>query len=366
MAYIVSVGKTVPEVELKQEVTVDFAKEIFKDSFKDLDRLLTVFKNGEIETRQFPKDVQWYKQTHTFGEKNDLYIEKAVEYGTQAVMKCLTNNKLLNHEVLCEEIDAIFFISSTGISTPSIDAKMMNLLPFKSTTKRIPIWGLGCAGGASGMARAYEYCKAFKKAKVLVVSVELCSLTFQHDDTSKSNLIGTSIFADGVACTLIVGEEVDVASLSKMTCVPQIVDTRSNLMEDSEDVMGWDIRDNGLYVVFSRNIPSIIKSWLKPQAHQFLQEHQLTLKQIRHFVAHPGGKKVLDAYKEGLGFTDEHLEISKEILIKHGNMSSVTVMYVLEKYLERSIGQVNEYGLIGALGPGFSSEMLLIKWKEAY
>lgn len=364
MATILSVGKAIPENEISQNIAVELCREIFSNSFKDIDRLLTVFSNGQIEKRQFAEKLSWYQQKHSFAEKNDVYIEKAVKYSVEAVVKCLSNEQLLRRPIELEEIDAIIFISSTGFSTPSIDAKIMNHLPFKKTTKRIPIWGLGCAGGASGLSRAYEYCKAYPKSAVLVIAVELCSLTFQHDDHSKSNLIGTSLFADGIACTCVVGKSFNWKERSKLAALPEIIGTRSTLMKDSEDVMGWDIKNNGLYVIFSRDIPSIIKKWLKPQVIEFLDEHHLTLNEIKHFIAHPGGKKVIDAYIDGLGFTKEQLYISKEVLRNHGNMSSVTVMYVLEKYLLRELGQNSDFGIIGALGPGFSSELLLVNWKE--
>lgn len=209
MAYIVSVGKCLPEFNSTQETTVEFANEMFKETFKDIDRLLTAFQNGEIQSRQFAKELDWYKQEHSFEEKNDTYITNAVTLGVKAISACLSNSELLTRPIDYEEIDALFFISSTGISTPSIDAKIINYLPFKESIKRIPIWGLGCAGGAAGLSRAFEYCKAFPDAKVIVLSAEFCSLTFQRDDQSKSNLIGTSLFADGVACTCIVGEGVD-------------------------------------------------------------------------------------------------------------------------------------------------------------
>jgi alkylresorcinol/alkylpyrone synthase len=362
LAYILSVGKAIPQNEMSQDTTIEFAKEIFQDSFKDIERLLTVFKNGEIKQRQFAENLNWYKQEHTFEEKNKMYIKNAVQLSVEAIKQCLSNTKVLLQSIDFEEIDAIFFISSTGISTPSIDAKIMNQLPFKVTTKRIPIWGLGCAGGASGLSRAYEYCKAYPNSLVLIISVELCSLTFQHNDRSKSNLIGTSLFADGVACTCVAGDLFDWQARSKLDALPQIKGTQSTFMRDSEDVMGWDIKNNGFYVVFSRDIPTIINKWLRPHISLFLQEHGLTLEGISHFVAHPGGKKVLEAYMDGLGFTHQHLHISKEVLVHHGNMSSVTVMYVIQEYLERGLGQTGEYGLIGALGPGFSSEMLLVQW----
>ncbi|KKI88722.1 chalcone synthase [Bacillus sp. SA1-12] len=364
MAYILSVGRAIPENELSQETTNEFAKEMFQDSFKDIERLLTVFKNGEIETRQFAEKLDWYKEAHTFEEKNNTYIEKAVQLSVKAINNCLQNKNLLDKGIDCKEIDAIIFISSTGIATPSIDAKIMNHITFKESTKRIPIWGLGCAGGAAGLSRAFEYCLAYPDSLVLVVAVELCSLTFQHDDLTKSNLIGTSLFADGVACVCLAGNAFNRKSISKLKALPHIQDTRSSFMKDSEDVMGWEIKNNGFYVVFSRDIPTIVRNWLRPQVIKFLKEHDLTLDAISHFAAHPGGKKVLEAYQDGLGLTDRHLQISKDVLIHHGNMSSVTVMYVIQDYLEKELGRESEYGLIGALGPGFSSELLLVQWES--
>lgn len=164
----------------------------------------------------------------------------------------------------------------------------MNILPFSDRTVRMPIWGLGCAGGAGGVSRAYDYCKAHPKAKVLVVCVELCSLTFQKDDYSKSNLVGTSLFADGAACVLVCGDE---AELQQDKPMPYIHGSASKWMPESEDVMGWDVKNSGLHVVFSKSIPSIISKWLGPFIHEFLGEHDLSAEQIENFVAHPGGKK---------------------------------------------------------------------------
>ncbi|MDR0139727.1 3-oxoacyl-[acyl-carrier-protein] synthase III C-terminal domain-containing protein [Metabacillus idriensis] len=365
MAYILSVGKSIPPNQMPQDTAVEFAKKLFSGSFKDINRLLPAFKNGDIENRQFVKDMGWYTSAHSFEDKNNTYIEAAVELGTSAIVNCLTAKRLLKRDIGYGEIDAIFFISSTGISTPSIDAKIMNRLPFKDSVKRVPIWGLGCAGGASGLSRAHDYCKAYPKAKVIVVCVELCSLTFQHDDLSKSNFIGTSLFADGVACTLLAGEEVQAEELSLLKTLPKTLSTRSTFMKDSEDVMGWDIKNNGFYVIFSRDIPSIIKNWLRQTVEDYLKEEQIPLDQIKHFLAHPGGKKVLQAYQTSLGFEEEQLQVSKNVLKNHGNMSSATVMYVIEEYLSRGLGEESDLGIIAALGPGFCSELLLVEWEKA-
>ncbi|WP_409305918.1 type III polyketide synthase [Peribacillus sp. SCS-155] len=362
MPYILSASHIKLPHQIPQEEAVDFAREMFGSSFKNIERLLRAFKNGQVKTRYFSKDIEWFKTEHSFAEKNDTYIEQAVHYGCQAVIDCLNNRDFLKRKMDPEEIDAFIFISSTGLATPTIDARIMNLLPFRENTKRIPIWGLGCAGGAAGISRAYEYCKAFPNARVLVLCVELCSLTFQKGDVSKSNLIGTSLFSDGIGCALVCGDEVQRQLLSNRDSVPNVTSTRSTLMRDSLDVMGWDIKDEGLHVVFSKDIPLIIQQWLKPNVEAFLMENGLTLTDVEHFIAHPGGKKVIQAYEEALGFDEHKTEISMQVLQEYGNMSSATILYVLEQFMLNRAHQ-GDVGLAAALGPGFSSELVLMRWE---
>jgi alkylresorcinol/alkylpyrone synthase len=360
MPAIISVAEAVPPHEINQNEAMEFARELFSERFKDIERLLKAFQNGQIEKRHFVKGIDWFKENRSFEEKNNTFIESAISLGKSAIIHCLRDETFLAREVHCEEIDAIFFISTTGIATPSIEARIMNQLAFSQHTKRIPIWGLGCAGGAAGLSRAFEYCLAFPTAKVLVLSVELCSLTFQHNDLSKSNLIGTSLFADGVACALVCGDE--VKDIRKKNTSPAILNTQSTLMPDSLDVMGWEIKNQGLFVVFSRDIPNIIESWLKPNVSAFLMENKLDLKHIDYFIAHPGGKKVIDAYIQSLGIPASMTEISLDVLKNFGNMSSATIFYVLKRFLEFDIDK-GSYGLCTALGPGFSSELLLLRWE---
>lgn len=358
MPKIMSISSVKPNYEIKQEQAVELTRALFSGKFKDIERLLKVFDNGDIKARNLCMPLEWFEHEHDFEERTILYIKHAIDYGVQAIKKCLTDEETLETPLAPSEIDAIFFISSSGISTPSIEARIMNKIAFRDDLKRIPIWGLGCAGGAAGISRAYEFCLAYPKANVLVLSVELCSLTFQKDDYSKSNLVGASLFSDGIACVLMSGD------LSKTKCkksVPKIIATTSKFMPDSEDVMGWDVKNNGLHVIFSKSIPAIITNWLGPVVHQFLTKNNLTKDDITHFIAHPGGKKVLKAYEESLEFDEEKLNYSREILRENGNMSSPTVLYVLERFMENE-PKTDEYGLMAALGPGFCGELLLLKW----
>lgn len=360
MPKIASVSTYNPPYTLKQVNIEQLTKELFQDKIPQLNRLLKVFENGEIKQRHFSVPLEWHRTEHTFEERNDLYIQLATEYSVKAIESCLQNTQFLTHPLTPPDIDAIIFVSSTGISTPSIDARIMNKLNFSDRIKRLPIWGLGCAGGASGLSRAYDYCLAHPKEKVLVVCVELCSLTFQQNDYSKSNLVGASLFADGVACLLVCGDETFVKT-NKM--VPYILNTASKWMPNSEDVMGWDLKNDGLHVIFSRDIPSIISKWLGPFIDDFLQEQQLSKEQLEYLVAHPGGKKVLKAYEETLNMTEQHTAISREVLQKNGNMSSPTVHYVLEQFMLKET-KPDAFGLLVALGPGFSGEAVLLQWRD--
>ncbi|GIN91986.1 putative chalcone synthase [Siminovitchia terrae] len=360
MPYIVSVGTGVPKNKIYQKDAMEFARHLFSKSVDHIDRLLKVFHNGEIEKRHIAKEISWYQLEHSFAEKNDAFIEAAVDLSTRAIKDCL-NSPLLKRTIEYEEIDAIFMICTTGLATPSLEARVMNVLPFSRNSKRIPIWGLGCAGGAAGLSRASEYCRAFPKAKVLVVAVELCSLTFQKDDLSKSNLIGTSLFADGAAAALVVGAEADHETYTDSP-VPRIMDTKSTLLSDSLDVMGWDVKNDGLFVVFSKSIPALVESWLEPNVSGFLEEHQMTIQDIGQFIAHPGGKKVILAYEKALKLEQNKTAESLKVLREYGNMSSATVLFVLKNVLHKNI-RSGEHGVITALGPGFCSELLLVRWE---
>jgi len=360
MPKIMSVTSIKPPHEIKQQQAVNLTRSLFKTKFDNIERLLKVFENGDIQTRNLCMPIEWFEKEHDFKERNNLYLKHAVSLGEQAVRKCLEGQDMLKQPLDASEIDAIFYISSSGIATPSIEARIMNLLPFRSDTKRIPIWGLGCAGGAVGISRAHDYCLAYPTANVLVLSLELCSLTFQKEDYSKSNLVGTSLFSDGVACALVIGDESVVSAVKPM---PSILSTASKFMPDSEEVMGWDVKNSGLHVVFSKSIPGIISTWLGPFVHSFLDQNGLTTEDMTNFVAHPGGKKILEAYETALDFDSIKTDHARSVLRENGNMSSPTVLYVLEEFVIHSPAK-GEYGLMAALGPGFCGELLLLRWDD--
>lgn len=348
MPKIAGVATALPKFKLSQSDAKSFARRVFGER-PAIDKLLSVFDNSLIDERSFVVDNDWFEQPHDFTEVNDLYIEQALELSKEAI-----GNLRDQLGLSLDLIDAIVFISTTGLATPSIDARLFNILPFNKHIKRIPIWGLGCAGGAAGIARAYDIAKAYPDSRVLVVSLELCGLAFQKNDKQKSSIVATALFGDGAAACLVVGDNVEALG-------PAIVDTMSTIYTDTLDVMGWKITGEGFKVVLSRDIPTIVRSLVHENIGELLTRNTLKYDDLDHFIAHPGGKKVLEAYEEALHLKQEDLRHSYGVLRDHGNMSSATVFFILERYLQDATVSKG-YGLLSALGPGFCSELVLLKW----
>jgi alkylresorcinol/alkylpyrone synthase len=346
MSKILSTAVAMPPNNISQSQARDFARSHFDGRAGDLDRLLPIFENSRIDNRQFCMPIDWYMSPKSFKEKNDAYIEWACRLGVEAVEKCLTQVN-----IKADEIDHIIFVSSTGISTPSIDARLFNLLKFRSNISRIPVWGLGCVGGACGLSFANDYIRAYPKSKVLLVVIELCGLTFHYSDYSKSNLVAMALFADGVGAVLLGGQGDGI----------EILDSQSTIWPDSLDIMGWNLLDEGLQVVFARAIPGVVRKYTRNDITGFLARHNLNLHNIKHFLFHPGGAKVIDAYNEALSLTDDDLSVSAEVLKNHGNMSAATLIYVIDYFGKKHTAANSDYGLMTALGPGFSAQTLLFR-----
>lgn len=353
MPRIVAVGTAVPPYALPQEQARTFARDLFHTSVPNIDRYLSIFTNTSIRRRWLARPMEWFQEGHPFSERNRVYIETACQIGEKAIQRCLT--KVGVHP---DEVDHLLFVSTSGLATPSIDANILQRLPFSRHVKRTPIWGLGCAGGAVGLSRAYEYAKGFPHSRVLLLAVELCSLTFRHKDKSKSNLVATSLFADGAAAVLVTGDEVDLPAIGAS---PEVKATMSTTWPDSLDVMGWEIADDGLKVVFSQDIPSIVRHQVRPNMQQFLDSLEIGWEQVQRMIVHPGGMKVLNAYQSVLPLPADSYQHARRVLADYGNMSSATVLFVLERELADN-HPVGTTGILTALGPGFSSELVWLQW----
>lgn len=337
--------------KLSQQTVKDFAKEVFASSFPDIGRLLPVFDNTEIVTRNLCKPLAYYLQPHTFEAQNRDFIRLALEYSVRATEACLEGAG-----IDAGEITDILFVSTTGLATPSIDALIVDRMRLNPHVNRMSVFGLGCGGGVSGFAKACTLAEANPQALVLFICAELCSLTFLRSDFSKSNFIGSSLFADGVAACLIAGDA------RKIVPEPGIefIAGRSRLYYDTQDIMGWDFTDKGFKVLFSPGIPALIAAHVREDVTAFLAEHDLKLSDIRNFIFHPGGKKVLSAYEDALGAAGDFLRTTREVMQEYGNMSSASVLYVLERSTR---AYEPGYGLMMAMGPGFSSEMVLLNMR---
>lgn len=360
MAYIGSVGLGIPKYTLRQNEVKQLIRNIFSYNEKQLDRLMPVYDNAMIDQRQLVVDSDWFKQPHTFKERNDLYQKFAIEYSLTAMDDCLSNSDNLTDEISYEAVDMIAFVSSTGIATPSLDAHLINERPFRPDVARMPLWGLGCAGGATGLSRVFDWITANPTKIALLVCCELCSLTFQKDDASKSNLVGTALFGDGSSAALVMGEESPYRNYQKKT-VPKMVKSSSHIEKDTLSVMGWDVTNNGLGVIFSKSIPNLVNTLWAEHIMNFLSETEIQKEAIHSYIAHPGGKKVLEAMENVLQLPSDKLLHSHQVLKEHGNMSSATVLYVLHEWMKNTI-PVGEMSILSALGPGFSSELVLLEW----
>jgi len=374
---IASIAIAQPAHLFAQARAREFCRALFSGAHTDIERLLEVFENAAIDERRVSVPIEWFSRQHTFAEKNALYIEKALALSERAARDALAAAHLAPGD-----IDHLLFVSSTGVATPSLDGRLMNRLRFSPHMRRTPIWGLGCAGGAAGLARAAEWAELSAGSNVLLIAIELCSLTFQREDLSKSNLVATALFGDGAAAVVVRSEarenggggharsearESDGGAAAGSDPAhgrpgPRIVASRSTLFPDTEDVMGWDVNDAGLKVLFSRDIPVIVRRFVRENADEFLAEHGLTLQSVRHLIAHPGGVKVMAAYEEAFGLEPSALRHAREVLRSAGNMSSPTVLFVLERFLADSSVRPGDWGLLTALGPGFSSELVLLRW----
>jgi len=287
----------------------------------------------------------------TWGEANNQWIESTLALGQQAVCQAMTAA-----QVRPNDIGAFFFVSITGVCSPSIEGRLINLLKLNPNTKRIPIFGLGCVAGAAGIARAADYVKAFPKQAALLLSVELCSLTAQQDDLSAANLISTGLFGDGGAAVVLCGSECGGEA------GPEVIATRSTFYPNTEDVMGWDISEKGFRIILSREVPAVVLENLGRDAAAFLADNGLQPADIKSWVIHTGGPKVLEATETALRLPKGALDVSWKCLRKTGNLSSASVLFVLEETMKNRRPEPGSYGILAAMGPGFCSELVLLKW----
>jgi alkylresorcinol/alkylpyrone synthase len=335
-----------PPITLHQDDVIRRAADHFGKSTQAYEWLAPIYRNAEIETRHSCVPTDWYLEDHSFRERNDLFLEHAVDLFVEAAEKALAEAGLQPRD-----IDTIVAVSTTGIATPALDARLMRRLNFRSNVQRLPVFGLGCAGGVLGLARAAAMAAAEPKSHVLLLVVELCGLTFRNKDRSKSNLVATALFGDGAAAAV-------VSCRPEYATRPWLGPWGEHTWPDSLDVMGWEVADDGLKVVFSRDIPTLVREDLRSVIDAFLADHGGTLDDLDGFICHPGGAKVLDALEDCFDLRRGELATARKVLREHGNMSAATVLFVLREALDAGLSGPQ---LMTTLGPGFTAGMMVVR-----
>jgi alkylresorcinol/alkylpyrone synthase len=352
---IAGAGSAFPKYYYPQAVLLAALREYWKGRIENPRMLDQLFAHAGVEGRHLVLPLERYYGLQTFGEFNRVWIEAAQELGEGAI-RCAMARAGLE----LSRIGALFFVSVTGVASPSIDARLINRMRLPVNLRRTPIFGLGCVAGAAGVARAADYVRAYPDQVAVLLSVELCSLTLQREDLSMANLVSSGLFGDGAAAVVVAGA--DVAGAEVDLPGPRILGTRSVFYPDTEDVMGWDISEKGFRIVLSREVPNVVREHLGPDVDAALAEHGFTRGDVGSWVLHTGGPKVLEAAEESLGLRNGELKASWDCLRRIGNLSSASVLCVFEDVMERRRPAAGTLGVLAALGPGFCSEVVLLQW----
>jgi alkylresorcinol/alkylpyrone synthase len=338
-----------PHYFLQQEV-VDALKGQWEKGLENAAVLERLHSRTGVAGRYFSLPLEAYPPLDTWGKTNDVWIETAVRLGEQAI-DCVLNKAGVDRK----QIGALFFVSVTGVSSPSVDARLVNKMGLSPQIKRNPIFGLGCVAGAAGLSRAADYVRAYPDQIAVLLSVELCSLTWQRDDFTVANLIATGLFGDGAAAVLVAGGNVKLKG-------PKILGSACSFYPDTQDVMGWKISEKGFQVVLSPDVPKVVRENLGRDVDGFLAQHGMTRAQVDSWIMHPGGPKVLEAVADALDLHNGELQLSWEALQRVGNLSSASVLVVLDEVIMHRRPKPGSRSILAAMGPGFCSEMLLLEW----
>ena len=348
MAHIAAVEVALPaHVYSQEQVTAELVGRLAPD-----DATKTVIERIHqatgVSTRHLALPLEDYKNLDSFTTANELYAEHALPLAVSAATKALESAGLA-----AEGIDMVFFTTVTGLGAPSLDVALHKALGLKKDIKRIPSFGLGCVAGASGIARVADYLAGHPDAVALVVCVELCSLTIQWDDTAMANIVGTGLFGDGAAVAVMTGVNHPMAN------GPRVVGSQSSLYPDSEEMIGWRIGSTGFRLMLTAGVPAMIDGYFTSDVDSFLGSLGKTTADVTAWIAHPGGPRILESFSEALDLDPRHLSTSWEVMAGVGNLSSAAVLHVLARELEQPAGTL---GLLFALGPGISTELVALEW----
>jgi alkylresorcinol/alkylpyrone synthase len=357
---IASAASAFPKHYYSQKVLLERLQDYWGAQLKNPLLLARLHRNVTVDGRYLAVPAEQYVDIKTWGEANDIWIRVAQELGERALCLALHNAGLKTDDLGC-----LLFTTVTGVASPSIDGMLINRMKLPVNIRRTPIFGLGCVAGAAGIARASDYVRAYPSKAAALVSVELCSLTLQREDLSVANLISSGLFADGSAAVIVTGDEFvpsDPEDSVPKISGPTILATRSIFYPNTEDMMGWDISEKGFRIILSTEVPTLIRENLGRDVDAFLADNGHQRSDLKSFVMHTGGPKVLDASADALGLHNGELDASWDCLRKVGNLSSASVLCVLEDVMKNRRPAPGTLGLLAAMGPGFCSELLLLQW----
>lgn len=350
---IAAVAPALPDHRYPQdEITEMFAGLVAPDGERRA-LLERVHSSAGVRERYLALPLERYRTLSGFGEANDVFIEVGTDLAEAALKQALADVGLS-----ASDVDVVLATTVTGVAAPSLEARLVPRLGMRPDVKRIPVFGLGCVAGAAGVARLHDYLQGHPDDVAVLLSVELCSLTVQSNDTSTANLVASGLFGDGAAAVVLVGERrARALGLSG----PDVVTTRSRFYPDTEQVMGWDVGGSGFRIVLAASVADVVRDNLGSDMDAFLADCGLRVPDIGAWVAHPGGPKVLVAVQEALGLPDGALDHAWESLAATGNLSSSSVLHVLAATLDEP-PPPGSHGLMMAMGPGFCAELVLLRW----
>lgn len=334
---LVSVASAVPPHAFRQADVSAAARESFAHRYPEFEKLSRVFGSSGIDRRHAVKPLEWYFQPLGWPERTAAYLEGACDLFEDAATKALAAARLD-----ASEIDTVVTVSSTGIATPSLDARVAQRLGFRADVERVPVFGLGCAGGVSGFSIASRLAASRPGRAVLLVAIEICTLSFRLDLLTKANIVATALFGDGAAACILKAGPDGIASVEM---------TGQHMWPDTLDIMGWDVDPQGFGVIFDRAIPPFAEERIAPAIEGLLEQGGLSMSDIDRFTCHPGGKKVIEALESALALGQGALDHERSVLADYGNMSAPTALFVLERAIEAGLPRRT---LLTAMGPGFT------------